>query len=146
MSSSADCISSVCIILWYNMHHHPKHLDEERVYLPFRSLTQFIIEGSQSRNSSRARNWRKELKQTLWRGITYWIFPPWLTLFVFMCNLSMPNLHRGDMVHSVLGPPISIVNHPIHLLTGQSNRIIFSIEATCFQMTENQPKHWLKVV
>ena len=49
-------------------HHDPKQLGEERVCLAYASTPQFIIEGSQGRNSSRAGTWRQELMQRPWRG------------------------------------------------------------------------------
>ena len=52
-------------------HGAPKHLGEEKVYLAYASTPQFIIEGSQGRNSSRAGTWRQELMQRPWRGAAY---------------------------------------------------------------------------
>jgi hypothetical protein len=43
---------------------------QERVYFTHSSISQFIIESSEGRNSSRAGTWRQELMQRLWRGAT----------------------------------------------------------------------------
>jgi hypothetical protein len=44
-------------------HHDQKEGGEERVYLAYTSIPQFIIRGSQDRNSSRAGSWRQEQRQ-----------------------------------------------------------------------------------
>lgn len=44
-------------------HHDPKQPKEERVCFADTSLSLFIIEGSQGRNSNRIRTWRQELIQ-----------------------------------------------------------------------------------
>jgi hypothetical protein len=43
------------------------------VYLAYSSTSQFIIEGSQDRNSSRAGTWRQELMQRPWRSTANWL-------------------------------------------------------------------------
>jgi hypothetical protein len=50
------------------MKHHDEKYLEERVYFTYASISLFIIEGSQTRNSSKAGNWRQELMQRRWRS------------------------------------------------------------------------------
>jgi hypothetical protein len=48
-----------------------KQVEEERVYSAYASTSQFIIKGSQRRNSSSVGTWRQELMQKPWRGAAY---------------------------------------------------------------------------
>jgi len=41
---------------------------KEGVYLAYTSISEFIIEGSQGRNTNRVGTWRQELMQRIWRG------------------------------------------------------------------------------
>jgi hypothetical protein len=38
-------------------------------------MSQFITEGSQSRNSSKTGTWRQKLMQRPWRDAAYWLAP-----------------------------------------------------------------------
>jgi hypothetical protein len=55
---------TVCIAVV--KHHDQKQVGEERVYSAYSSTLSSIIEGSQDRNSSRARTWRQGLLQRPW--------------------------------------------------------------------------------
>ena len=48
---------------------------KERIYLAYTSVSQFIIEGSQGRNSNRAGTWRQELIQRPWMRTAWWLAP-----------------------------------------------------------------------
>jgi hypothetical protein len=50
-----------------------KQVVKERVYLAYTSISVFILEGSQDRNSNRAGAWRQELVQRPWQGAAYWL-------------------------------------------------------------------------
>jgi len=39
------------------------------------SISQYLIEGNQDRDSSRAKTWRQELMQRLQRGAAFWLAP-----------------------------------------------------------------------
>lgn len=54
---------SVCLSIAVMKHHDPKQPKEERAYFADTSLSLFIIEGSQGRNSNRIRTWRQKLMQ-----------------------------------------------------------------------------------
>ena len=43
--------------------------------MAYASTLQFIIEGSQDRNSNRAEIWMQELMQRPWRGAACWLVP-----------------------------------------------------------------------
>ena len=46
-------------------HHDQKQVGEERAYLAYTSISLFIIEGGQDRNSNMAGTWRQKLKGLL---------------------------------------------------------------------------------
>jgi hypothetical protein len=50
---------------------------EDRVYLSYSSMSLFIIEGSQNKNSNMAGTWRQELMRRSWRSDAQ-MFAPWL--------------------------------------------------------------------
>jgi hypothetical protein len=52
-------------------YHDHKQAGKERVYLSYTSISLFIIEGSQGRNSNRAGTKRQELIQRQQRGAAY---------------------------------------------------------------------------
>jgi hypothetical protein len=52
-----------------------KQVGEERVYFAYISISIFIIEGNQDKNSIRAGTWRQELMQRPWRSAAYWLTP-----------------------------------------------------------------------
>jgi hypothetical protein len=53
-------------------HNDEKQVVEERVYLAYTSISLFIIQGSQYRNSDKAGTWRQKLVQRLWSDAAYW--------------------------------------------------------------------------
>jgi hypothetical protein len=48
---------------------------KERIYLAYTSVSEFIIEGNQGRNSNRAGTWRQELIQRPWMRTAWWLAP-----------------------------------------------------------------------
>jgi hypothetical protein len=63
-----------------------KQVGEERVYLAYTSMSLFIIEGSQDRNSNMAGTWSQELMHRSWRDAVYWLAPKWLAQPAFLQN------------------------------------------------------------
>lgn len=64
---------------------------------------QFIIEGSQSRNS------RQELHaETIEKGTFYWVASS--ALLSLLYHVAETHLPRADTTHSGLGPPTSVSN------------------------------------
>jgi hypothetical protein len=56
-------------------HHDQKGVGEEKAYSAYTSISLFIIEGSQGRNSNGAGAWRQELMLRPWRNAAYWLAP-----------------------------------------------------------------------
>ena len=105
-----------------------KTLREDRAHLT--SKSQFIIIGSQDRNSNRTGTWRQELMQKPWRDAAFWLaphglvsllsyrtqaqgwhHPQWLQPFPFIANQEhalhaclQPNLWREAFLQLRLSP------------------------------------------
>ena len=94
------------------------------------STSQFIIKGSQDRNSSRAEIWRQEPMHKPWRSAVYWLAP-------MACSYRSQDHQLRDGTtnngHNGLGGP-SVINHQLRkcsrdLPTARSYGDTFSIEA-----------------
>jgi hypothetical protein len=69
------CLSQFRAMLWWNTM-TKSSLGKKRVYSVYTSTLLFITEGSQDRNSNRARTWRQELVQRpLMDGAADWLAP-----------------------------------------------------------------------
>ena len=77
--------------------------DQKQVGKASISTLQFITEGSQDRNSSRAGTWRQEQMQRPWRGAAYWFAPHGL--------LSPLSYRTQDHQLRVAPPSIGVVLH-----------------------------------
>jgi hypothetical protein len=78
-------LRSLVVLFWVStaaVKHHDQ-VGEEGVYSVYTSISLFIIEGSQDRNSSRAGTWRQELMQRSWRDAAYWLVPHGLLSLLF---------------------------------------------------------------
>jgi hypothetical protein len=84
-----------------------KLVGEERVYLAYTSISLFITEGSQDRDSNRPVTWRQELMQRPWRGTPYWLAPHGL-LSLFSYRTQDHQLRKGT-TYQWAGP--SPINH-----------------------------------
>jgi len=66
--------------------HNQKQVKEQRLDLAYASTPTSIIEGSQSRNSNRARNWSQEFMQSPHKGAAYWLCSLWFAQTAFLWN------------------------------------------------------------
>ena len=63
------------------------------MYSAYISTSQFIIKGSQDRNSSKAGTWNQELMQRSWRDAAHWLAPHGLsTYFLIEPRTTSPGM------------------------------------------------------
>jgi hypothetical protein len=87
-----------------------KQVGEEKVYLAYTSISLFITEGSQDRNSSRAGIWRQELIQRPGRVATCWLA---LHGLLSLLSYRTPDYQPRDGItlNELNPPPPSITDH-----------------------------------
>ena len=95
-----------------------KQVEEKRVYLTYTSAALLITEGSQNRNSCRARTWRQELMLRPWRGAAYWLAPH--SLFSLLSYRTQDHLPIGGTTHIGLGPPHLITKKMLYRLANSA--------------------------
>lgn len=80
-------------------HYDPKQFGDDNIYLAYISMSLFIIEASQGRNSNKVGTWMKRL----WMDASYWLALQWLA------TPKARTISPGT-TSNVLGPPIPVTN------------------------------------